>query len=110
MSTNMTGFWMVLKNICVIVLWTKVASAWEGLAVFPLQMIDGLIFPYFGHCTHAVVGIGTLKLWGDFPPGLEQLGNYLQGVPEIQYICPLVILFHCGCVLVHLKYDVYMDL
>ena len=43
----------------------EVTSVWEGLAVFPLQMIDGLIFRYFGHCTHAVVAIG------DFPSGLE---------------------------------------
>ena len=31
MNTNMTGIGMVLKNLCFLVLWTKVASALEGL-------------------------------------------------------------------------------
>ena len=31
MNTNMTEFRWFLKNICVLVLWTKVASALEGL-------------------------------------------------------------------------------
>ena len=31
MNTNMTGFRCFKKNLCVLVLWTEVASAWEGL-------------------------------------------------------------------------------
>ena len=31
MNTNMTGFRWFSKNICILVLWTKVASALEGL-------------------------------------------------------------------------------
>ena len=33
MNTNMIGFRWFSKNICVLVLWTKVASALEGLRV-----------------------------------------------------------------------------
>ena len=31
MNTNMTGFGCFLKNLCIPVFWTKVASALEGL-------------------------------------------------------------------------------
>ena len=30
-NTSMPSFWMVFKNLCTIVLWTKVALASEGL-------------------------------------------------------------------------------
>ena len=33
MNTNTTGLKMVFKRLCVLVLWTKVASALEGLRV-----------------------------------------------------------------------------
>ena len=33
MNTNMTGFQMDFKNICILVLLTKVASALEGLSI-----------------------------------------------------------------------------
>ena len=31
MNTNMAGFRYVFRNLCVLVLWTKVASALEGI-------------------------------------------------------------------------------
>ena len=38
MNTNMTGFQtkMVFKILCVLVLWTKVASASEGLKLYSI--------------------------------------------------------------------------
>ena len=33
MNTNMTGFYMFFKDLCIFVLWTKVASALEGIKV-----------------------------------------------------------------------------
>ena len=35
MNTNMTGVKKVFKNLCVLVLWMKVASAWEGINSLP---------------------------------------------------------------------------
>ena len=35
MSTNMTGFGWFSKNLCVLVLWTKIAPALEGLRFYP---------------------------------------------------------------------------
>ena len=32
MNTNMTGFRLFFKILCILVLWTKVASALEGLS------------------------------------------------------------------------------
>ena len=32
MSTNMTGFQFFFQNLCILVLWAKVASALEGLS------------------------------------------------------------------------------
>ena len=42
MNTNMTGFRCFSKNLCTLVLWTKVASALEGLMLFKrdLYMMD----------------------------------------------------------------------
>ena len=33
MNTNMTGFRWFSKNLCILVLWAKVASALEGLSI-----------------------------------------------------------------------------
>ena len=35
---------MVLKNLCILVLWTKVASALEGLKVGPEAIFLGMLF------------------------------------------------------------------
>ena len=39
MNTNMTGFRCFLKNLCIPVLWTKVASALEGLTKHPCKFL-----------------------------------------------------------------------
>ena len=38
MNTNMIGFRWFSKNLCILVLWMKVASALEGLLVYDLNM------------------------------------------------------------------------
>ena len=44
MNTNMTGL-KVFKNLCILVLWTKVASAFEGLKTSqPLGQEDSKVF------------------------------------------------------------------
>ena len=40
MSTNMTGFRWFSKNLCVLVLWTKVASALEGILYFLFMTLN----------------------------------------------------------------------
>ena len=50
MNTNMTWFRYFSKNLCVLVLWTKVASALEGAGVDKDQLSVGntLILPGVG--------------------------------------------------------------
>ena len=43
MNTNMTGFRWFSENLCILVLWTKVASALEGLIMFPLLPLNVFI-------------------------------------------------------------------
>ena len=48
MNTNMTGFRYFSKNLCIIVLWMKVASALEGLSMFVfmvncIQLLFGVL-------------------------------------------------------------------
>ena len=40
MNNNMTGFQMVFEYLCVPVLWTNVASAFEGLRLPSIEVID----------------------------------------------------------------------
>ena len=40
MNTNMTGFRVFIKIVCILVLWTKVASALEGLSDVLVGNVD----------------------------------------------------------------------
>ena len=41
MDTNMTGFYMVFKSLWFLLLWTKVASLWEGLMGYYIFFFGG---------------------------------------------------------------------
>ena len=62
MNTNMTGFRCIQKNLCVLVLWTKVASALEGLSVHYQYL---RLLGESCHDDHDVVGDVLTRLQGD---------------------------------------------
>ena len=62
MNTNMTGFRWFPKNLCVLVLWTKVASALEGLSVHYQYL---RLFGESCHDDHDVIGDVLTRLQGD---------------------------------------------
>ena len=49
MNTNMTRFRWFLENLCVLVLWTKVVSALEGLTYLHLKNTHGPSIPSVTH-------------------------------------------------------------
>ena len=46
---------MVFKELCILVLWTKVASALEGLKVVTRKKIQSLSGPYRHKCVHSKI-------------------------------------------------------
>ena len=83
MNTNMTGFWMFFKNLCILVLRMEVASGSEGLdnnvrVCYSIQFIDsGFVFSAVVRCVFwAPVGCSRMTqmmrmmMSGSGPPGL----------------------------------------